>query len=312
VTLVVSLITPDFVCQASDRRVTDVKTGRQITTKVNKTVAVVPMRLLVSYTGLAQLDGMDTDEWLVRTVYDLRDSDDFFGGLAARAAKAVEKISLCAKDKRHLFVLSGWFTEDMAVDGIPPEAGYSRPPDGGTTAYCCVVTNYLSDAGQWLGTARPEFIHRMRLLPLSEPFHVIPAGALLTPNELRGLDADLASAFRSRKAQERAAAALLIRTIQTVEARDTSVGGGVFVSSLARDFVPPATESDETGLHVMGMKWGLPEAGQATFVHIPEGPREETVESPFIMDLKMAGKMTKLRVRRQTHARRSRASAGGR
>ena len=44
------------------------------------------------------------------------------------------------------------------------------------------------------------------------------------------------------------------------------------------------------GLFFMGMHWGLPETGRATFVHVPDEP-SETVESPTIVGDPFAGKM---------------------
>jgi hypothetical protein len=294
-TLVVSLITGDFVCHVSDRRLTDAVTGRQLTSQASKTVVVLPMRLLVSYTGLAQMNGTDTDEWLVRTIHDLRDSDDFFGELGTRAAAAMRSVSLPSASKRHLFVLSGWFPPDMPAEAFPDDLHYSPPSDGRPTAYCCVITNFLSDDGRWLNLARPIFINRMRLLPPREPFHAFPVGAELTSAELSGLDTGLASAFRSNRGKERAASALLIRALKEVGARDATVGGGVFVSALARVLATQTTRSASPEIRVMQMKWGLPEANEATFVHLPD-TGNEIVESPFVVDEKTAVKMVRLRV----------------
>jgi hypothetical protein len=293
VTLVLSLITDKFVCHASDRRLTNALTGRQVATKASKSVVVLPMRMLFSYTGLSQLEGVDTDEWLVRAAYELRKSDDFLGDLGRRAATAISNIALPASAKRHAFVVSGWFSADM-VDQIPPETGHVEPAGGGSTSYQCVVSNFLGDNGHWMSTARAEFIHRMRLLPPTEPFHVLGAGVALTESEVLVLDKGLASAFRARSAKERAASTLLIRAIDTVAARDPTVGSGVFVSALARTFFAPAKMAKGSDLRVMGVKWGLPDKDEATFVHIPDSG-DEIVESPFVVTEKIAAKMTRLR-----------------
>ncbi len=48
-TLVLSLLTDDFIIHASDRRLTDGRTGRQVTTKAAKTVICPPLRAMVSF-----------------------------------------------------------------------------------------------------------------------------------------------------------------------------------------------------------------------------------------------------------------------
>jgi len=71
--------------------------------------------------------------------------------------------------------------------------------------------------------------------------------------------------------------------------RDSTVGGGAFISSIPRGYIPGGS-SEIQGLSFMGMHWGLPETGRATFVHVPDEP-SETVESPAIVGDPFAGKM---------------------
>lgn len=275
-TLIISLITNDFVCQVSDRRLTDLNTRQQINSKASKTVVVPPARLMVSYTGLAHVaPTMTTDEWLMRTLFEVRESDDYFGAIAVAASDAFRRIRLPATCKRHGFVLVGWLPDDL-----------------GAGPFCCFISNFLDfDAGRELTETRDEFNHLARPLLPGERFLIFTAGASLTAPESSSLEADVASALRSSAGKERAASVCLLRMIQTVSERDDTVGGGAFVSAISREYVAgSAPEPDSPGLHVMGMRWGLPERGVATFAHVPDEPTE-VIESPAIVGDPFAGKM---------------------
>jgi hypothetical protein len=78
----------------------------------------------------------------------------------------------------------------------------------------------------------------------------------------------------------------MLRTVERVAQRTKAVGGGTFICALPRD--PPDPE-ESGGLAVMGVRWGLPEHGSATFIHVPDRPTR-IVESPGVIADRFAGR----------------------
>jgi hypothetical protein len=274
-TLLLSLITDDFVCHVSDRRLTNLTTGEEMVALASKTVVAPAGRMMASYTGLARItDRLTTEQWLAFTVFQARDSDDFFGAIAEASTDAFGRIRLPRRQKRHGFVISGW---------LPQQLG-GRP-------FVAFVCNFLDfEAGCEL--AEPDvFTYRMRPLEAGGRFHIFSAGARLTAPEMADLDADVASALRSAGGHERAATLRLLRTIENVAGRDATVGGGAFICAIPRGFDVAAEQaSDAPGLNVMGVHWGLPRPDVPTFAHIASA-RSETVESPVVVGDPFAGQM---------------------
>jgi len=66
-TLILSCLTERFVLQVSDRRLTNVVGGRAVPGEFNKAVGFTN-KVTFAYTGLAEIDGEDTDEWLANAL----------------------------------------------------------------------------------------------------------------------------------------------------------------------------------------------------------------------------------------------------
>jgi hypothetical protein len=279
-TLILSLITPEFACHVSDRRLTDGLTGKPMVSRASKTVIVPAAQFMVSYTGLARIRQMTMDEWLLRTLWSVRESEDFFGSLAAAASEAFKSIAVPRSLKRHGFLISGWIGNgEFATDAPLPE-GFTL------SGYATYVTNTLDlERGVELIEASDTFVHRTRPLLPAEPFSIFAAGVPLTEGESDELERSVAAALRSPGGGVRAAAVAMIRTVDRVSTRASSVGGGTFVCAVPRHYRPL---EEAAGFNVMGVKWGLPEAGAATFLHAPDRPTQE-VESPGIIADPFAG-----------------------
>ena len=227
---------------------------------------------------------MTTDEWLMRTLWGIRDSDDYFGELANAATKAFSQISLDNSLKRHEFLVSGWVGSGSFETDSPPPTGFTP------NAYHAFVSNFRDfDAGLKPLDSATDFSSRARPLFPPERFRVIAAGIPLTPAESSELESNVAAALRSPGGGERAAAVAMLRTVERVSNRNPAVGGGAFVCSLPRSYQAPAPPDQSPGLTVMGMQWGLPERGVPTFVHIPNRPTP-IVESPGVIADPFAGR----------------------
>jgi hypothetical protein len=289
VTLIISLITPEFVCQISDRRLTDINTGDPIPWKANKTIIVPPARMMVSHTGLAQATTRYAmDEWLALKLFELRDTPDFFARLADDATELFRRIRGPARDKRHAFAFVGW---------MPEEPGRLDRPEFAGAPFYGLVSNFIDPTvPSFAPEAWDAFTHVERPLMRGEPALVFTAGAGLPSEAAETLVGDVRSALRSASGNERAIAQRFVRVVETVASRDSTVGGGAFVAAIAKDALSSlgVPTSPTPGLHVLGMRWGLPEAGAVTFLHVPDTD-DEGVESPMVVGDPFAGKM-RLRV----------------
>src|SRR5438105_4175654 len=90
VTLILSLATPELVIQVSDRMVIDSSSGQVSNSNANKLV-LFGNRMAFGYSGLAQLEGLDTDKWLSRVLQSasIRSTSDAVTHVARRATEAV-------------------------------------------------------------------------------------------------------------------------------------------------------------------------------------------------------------------------------
>lgn len=276
-TLVLGLITDDFIIHVSDRRLTDGRTGRQVTTKAAKTVICPQAMYMVSFTGLAQIaPPMATGEWLMRTLWQNKDAD-LFESLAWAAGQAIRALSIPMALKRHAFLVSGWLHHGSWETSAP------LPPGFKPGAFSSVVSNFLDLSG--VGRVYPEpqavFTHGTCPLMPSEKFLIGSVGARLRDDERDALNRDVSAALRSREGRERAAALLMVRTVRSVAERDPTVGGGAFIAAIPRHH-RAGSSGDRQGLNVLGVRWGLPEQEAATFVHIPD-EETNTVETPYIL-----------------------------
>src|SRR5437870_4840144 len=178
-TLVLSLITDDFIIHASDRRLTDGRTGQQVTTKAAKTVICPQAMYMVSFTGLAECaPPMATGEWLMRTLWKNKDVD-LFGSLSRAAGETIGAVRIPMALKRHAFLVSGWLHRARWATNAPLPPGFQPGP------FSSVVSNVHdpSDPGRLLPEPQAAFTHSTRLLMPGEKFLFASIGAQLKRDE---------------------------------------------------------------------------------------------------------------------------------
>src|SRR5437016_4841959 len=77
-TLILSLATPEFVVQVSDRRLTTLRPGTtqfDIVDDNRNKIVDWGNRVVFGYTGLAQINGISTDDWLARSLASIGNTD---------------------------------------------------------------------------------------------------------------------------------------------------------------------------------------------------------------------------------------------
>jgi len=226
-TLILSVVTRNYVVQVSDRRLTDANTGRPLDESANKAV-VFCGHFVFGYTGLAQIDSLKTDMWLAERLLAKGPSAqanlEFVRDEATRSFQSVPRIY-----RKHAFIAVGW--------------SRSRP-------VVSVISNYIDDNGHELGTAQDAF--RLNNVALGKPgkFFLVPVGQPIPIDALT----------RLRRAVKRivkhagpvSMANLLIHQLWRFADENNRIGHDVMVSVIPRSAVPvksivmPSTPSNKT------------------------------------------------------------------
>src|SRR5829696_8178317 len=170
-TLVLSCITPKFVLQVSDRRLT-YPNGSVADDETNKAV-VFQGHILFGYTGLARIARTDTHVWTVEallrgqasTAGNFMASADHLGKEATRAFQRIPDRGL----KRHAFVAAGWASSGPGSQALRP--------------FLMTISNALDDTGRWLPLADRHFRIAFHSLPEGELFSFFSIGQALTSDE---------------------------------------------------------------------------------------------------------------------------------
>jgi len=219
-TLVLTCISPKYVTQVSDRRLTWITGPNKGKTedKTNKAI-VVCNRLVIGYTGLAQIDGQKTDDWILDVVSSVTpySVERIKKTLAERATKSFEGIRLPSKQRRHAFMISGWARLD------------SR--NAPFTSFVSIISNAHDFASiKWLDEAQSEFKTGFTALG-NRPYFLAAAGQPIKMATLHRLNRQI-SAYVSRERGPEAYIELLANAIRETARYYKSVGKNLMAISL--------------------------------------------------------------------------------
>lgn len=219
-TLILSVLTKDYVVQASDRRLTNASTGEVVDEDANKTV-VFNGHLAVGYTGLSRIRGYATDLWITEVLQECRDPAAALTALSREATRDLAGVP--ARWRRQAFVLAGWTRVNDFVELQP----------------CAfVVSNYFipTPEGRWLPDPMDGFTVATRLPSLhGETPMVIAVPPAPRPPMVR-VERAVKEAV-ARGLGPRALGRLLEDCIRQVAATVQGVGRDVMVSSIPRSAV---------------------------------------------------------------------------
>lgn len=160
-TLILSCTTQDYVVQVSDRRLVSLD-GKLYDDETNK-VVVFCGRMAFSYTGLAQLEGKETDLWVTQGLIDssCKSVSDAVYTIRDKATAAFKNIRLSPKLRRHAFVGAGW-TKTAQEEPFRPTI--------------CVISNFHDEKFKYLHEARDEFTARFIVPGEENELLYIPTG----------------------------------------------------------------------------------------------------------------------------------------
>lgn len=209
-TQIITAITHDYILLASDRRLTDEK-GRLYDDDTCKLVSFCNV-CGIGYTGLAQIDGFRTDEWIARVLVaaKCRSADLATRTIANKAAEAFNKnpiAKLSSRLRRQLFIMAGW----KYIDG-----------QNGLRPFIFLIGNAIDVEANWLGRAHDNFKGLMRSLNDDGEvyLHSTPP---LSPDRERNLYRNM-HRLVSRKIGPKEALRLFVDEIIQTSTKDSRIG----------------------------------------------------------------------------------------
>jgi hypothetical protein len=247
-TQIVSVITQEYALLVSDRLLTFMEgpmIGQMAADDECKLVSLCNT-CGIGYSGLAQLGGSPTHEWIAKTLAaaNCRDASQASQVLSQMAPGAIPNLG--PKLRRQTFLLAGW-------------AHFDQPP--GLRSHFCVVTNALDQNGQLLAAARPEFDRRVRALKDQEQFLWCTVGQTVRPERVRDLERNLRRLV-TRQIGPREALRLLVDEVRSTHLAEKSVGDKILGFCIPKKSV----ESQLRTGHSTALA-GLPDEHSAAFTY---------------------------------------------
>lgn len=258
-TLILSCATQDYVVQVSDRRLIWLN-GDQIVDQDDDSNKVVLFcrRMAFAYTGLAEINGKKTDEWLMDVLAAFNSLPDACSAIESSATRAFRRISLPGNKKCHAFVGVGWTL-------LAPGNRF-RPA-------ICSISNAQGEQGEWLSEARDEFSLRYTILPESDLYQLEDAGQRLGKKEKAELERQINSCIK-HKTGPKPIARLMAREVRQIAAGNRKVGQNLLVVSLPRSAIPSGE------LVFMNAP---PSREEMTFLHVPAGGYDGIQYGPMLV-----------------------------
>ncbi len=223
-TQILSLISPEFIVQASDRRVTFVPTGRIGEDNHNKAVFFCG-HTAWAFTGVASVGATKTAEWMANTV---ALAHSLQGAIEELRARATRRLHNYPRDIRRLaFVGVGFASQVFTGKSWVNVAPYP---------ILTVVSNFLDEHEHWRAEALDDFSARSWTIPEQRSFLLFESGVPLRAGARTQLVRDLNSAFIHR-VRPPAVARLLARAIKSEHASNPTgpVGNNVMCTVVTQD-----------------------------------------------------------------------------
>ena len=207
---------------ASDRRLSsyDRRSGqtKPLTDDRNKTI-VFCNHFHIGYTGLANVEGRRTDEWIAERLASVPSAQDGFVTLTDEATRAFRPLP--SDIRGHAFLSVGWARTQPSSDLQP---------------IVILISNNLDERWQWLGHTEERFTRRSWGLPRTSEGQLRWVGRGITTEEAEQHYQYL-KGHAQRGGDARGAAFLLANFIRSVARRDSAVGNGILLSLLSKSAV---------------------------------------------------------------------------
>lgn len=168
-TLILSCITPDYAILVADRRNMALEKYAIVEDDRSK-IVLYCQQVAFAYTGLAEIEGLKTDHWLLDKLMPIREIPQMplaavCAKIAYHATQAFQKPPLSLFPRpflRHAFIGVGWFP------------GTRLKP----VSFLVSISNALNDEGEWLAEAKDTFTVNLHSTGSELPFELCAAGEL--------------------------------------------------------------------------------------------------------------------------------------
>ena len=213
-----------------------------------------------SYTGLARIDGVDTDAWLAEALASADDANASILAVKDRATAAFQRLRCPLALKSHAFIAVGWD---------------QRPDDSRWLPWICWISNSMDDRGRWVLPPRDEFeAFSSLLLPArgKKALVLSVVGQRLKRDEHRALMRDLRR-YVDHDVSPGAVSDRLVAQVRQVAARTQTVSDEVMVNAIP--LLPEKFVSGE--LSALSAR---PTLDSLTFSYIPAGQEVEVELGP--------------------------------
>jgi|GEM_PF-2053415 len=232
-TLILTCLTYEHIVQVADRRLT-LPDGTLYDDDTNKAVFYCG-RIAVAYTGLAQMEGKPTAEWIGWCMKEATQAEPAMEHVAERAEGHFRRINVC--DKRLAVVATGWAT----LRGARP----LRP-------FICVASNFMTESWKWEPSASDRMVVRTIFLDEDSSHLIFATGQNLTLEEAVHLNR-LVRRTVEHGALAMPLARLVGDAVQSVadgnDDRAKRVGKGMIIHLLSRKAVVEGRSLIVTPLH---------------------------------------------------------------
>ncbi len=209
-TQVIGAITQDYVLLAADRRLVYIQGPQRGQLKDDDTCKLVSICNVsgIGYTGLAEIEGVPTHQWIAKTLAAENCSD---AGTASRLLAERTQLALANVDRtirRHTFLIAGWALFQN-LTGLRP--------------HLCAISNMIDGTGQIVSTANDVFTVFAKALNDSEDLAIYVVGHPLSLDRRQRLEGKLRDLV-TRNISPKAALGLLVAEITYTSTRTDTVG----------------------------------------------------------------------------------------
>jgi hypothetical protein len=234
VTQVIVAATHKYVLLASDRRLTFLSGTLKGQTADDDTCKLVSLCNIcgIGYTGLAQIEGQPTHEWIAKTLAAEHCSDPAHASrtLQARASSAFSRVSF--ELRRHTFVIAGW----ACLQNLT-----------GTRAHVCTISNMLDVFGRAVPSPLDHFNVFVGGLNDGDDVAVHQVGQTLPKDREQLLRRNLSKLIK-REISAKAAMRLLVDEVVHSSTLNSSVGKKVLGLCIPLRAVESSIESGRSAL----------------------------------------------------------------
>jgi hypothetical protein len=248
-TLILSVITPHFVIQASDRRVTTVQGEQVVNIDDDRNKAIfVADRLTFAMTGAADIDG---------------DTIGFFAAQLSRNLSQGKPVEIALAEAgtmcgQYLAQRADRTSAFLAFVGV----GWTDIPPAARSPIAMWTSNAMDDEGQWHPIPTCEFDTHTAALQEHELFRLLISGTRLEAEQIEQLNLDLVGII-SAGDEPAPVADVLIDHVRAAALGNSAIGSGVMVNC-----IPFACGSSDGSIMILG---GPPKPDIRTFTYVPAG-----------------------------------------